>query len=109
MEGFFHEAGPVAFLVLTVVIGGGMAYAAGAAVARGWDSLRMLVFYTLLLTCAERFLQFALFDGTLLSIPFLLVDFAILLAFALVGFKLARRAQMARQYGCLKGAGSVTR
>ena len=109
MEGFFHEAGLGAFLVLTVAIGGGMAFSAGGAVARGWDSIRMLVFYTLLLTLAERFLQFALFDGTLLSIPFLLVDFAILLAFALAGFKLARRSQMARQYGFLKGAGSVTR
>ena len=108
MQGFFHEAGLGAFLALTVAIGGGMAFSAGGAVARGWDSIAMLAFYTLLLTLAERFLQFALFDGTLLSVPFFVLDFAILLAFALLGFRLARRSQMARQYGFLAG-GSVTR
>lgn len=99
--GFFHEAGLFPFIVLTVVIGGGMAFAAGGAVARGWDSMGYLLFYTLLLALAERFLQFALFEGTLLSVPFLVVDFAILFAFAYAGFHLRRREQMRRQYGFL--------
>ena len=104
-SGFFHEAGLVPFLVLTVAIGGAMAFSAGGAVARGWDSFGHLAFYTLLLTLAERFLQFALFGGTLLSPLFFAIDFVILFAFAWLGFALRRREQMARQYGFLRDAG----
>ena len=101
--GFFHEAGLGPFLALTVAIGGAMAFSAGGAVARGWGSIGHLVFYAFLLTCAERFLQFALFEGTLLSPVHFAIDFAILLAFAWLGFALRRREQMRRQYGFLAG------
>ena len=99
---FFHEAGLGPFLALTVVIGGAMAFSAGGAVARGWGSMGQLAFYALLLTLAERFLQFALFDGTLLSPIHFAIDFAILFAFAWLGFALRRREQMRRQYGFLR-------
>ena len=95
----YAEGGLLSFLILTVVIGGGMAYAAGGAVADGWKSMAHLVFYTFLLTLADRFLHYALFEGELLSVPRFVVDFLILLAFAWLGYSLRRASQMKRQYG----------
>ena len=99
MQGILHEESLLSFLIVTVAIGGGMAWAAGGAVADGWKSMGHLVFYTFLLTLADRFLHFALFEGTLLSVQHFVVDFLILLAFAWVGFKVRRASQMKRQYG----------
>jgi len=99
MEGILFENGLLAFLAVTCAIGGGMAFAAGGAVADGWKSMAHLVFYTVLLTGADRFLHYALFEGTLLSVRHFVVDFLILLACAWLGFTLRRRSQMRRQYG----------
>ena len=44
----------------------------------------------LILGAAVRFIHFALFDGTLLSLHYYVVDSAICLAFGLIGFQ--RRA-----------------
>ena len=99
MEGLLYEKGLPSFLILTCVIGGGMAFAAGGAVAQGWKTMAHLVFYVFLLTLADRFLHYALFEGTLLSILHFLIDFAILLAFGYAGFRLRRMSQMKNQYG----------
>lgn len=99
MGSFLYEHTLLSFIALTVIIGGGMALATGGAVAQGWKSMRHLAFYTLLLTFADRFLQFALFEGTLLSPKHFLIDLVILLIFAGLGFMLRRRSQMSRQYG----------
>ena len=99
MEGLLYEKGLLSFLILTCVIGGGMAFATGGAVAQGWKTMAHLVFYVFLLTLADRFLHYALFEGTLLSPLHFVVDFAILLGFAWLGFTLRRAAQMKRQYG----------
>ena len=47
---------------------------------------------------AVRFIHFALFGGTLLSLHYYLVDSAVCMAFALLGFRAARAAQMVTQY-----------
>ena len=100
MEGILYESdGLLSFLIVTVAIGGGMAWAAGGSVAEGWKSMAHLVFYTFLLTLADRFLHYALFEGTLLSALHFVVDFLILLAFAWLGFTARRASQMKRQYG----------
>lgn len=100
MDGILYaEGGLISFLIVTVAIGGGMAYAAGGAVADGWKSMAHLVFYTFLLTLADRFLHYALFEGELLSLQHFVIDFLILLAFAWLGFTLRRASQMKRQYG----------
>ena len=99
MQGLLYENGLISFLIVTVVIGGGMAWAAGGAVADGWKSMAHLVFYTFLLTLADRFLHYALFEGTLLSVLHFVIDFVILLGFAWLGFTLRRALQMRRQYG----------
>jgi hypothetical protein len=86
------------FFLLTVLLGGGISLLAGRAVAQTWRPWWQIVVYTLILGGAVRFLHFALFDGTLLSLHFYAVDAAICMLAGVVGFRLARRAQMIRQY-----------
>jgi hypothetical protein len=92
------DTGVWVFLFVTVILGGAAAYASGRAIARAWQSIALLVFYCALLACAVRFLHFALFDGTLLSMRSWLTDFAVMLAAGLLGFRLTRVGQMVTQY-----------
>ena len=86
------------FLLVTCILGGGAAWLAGRAVAATWRRWWQVIFYSLVLGGAVRFIHFALFDGTLLSIHYYVVDSAICMAFGLLGFRAARAAQMAVQY-----------
>lgn len=100
------EVSAVEFVLVTVVIGGLLAFAVGRATARGWDGWGLLVGYILLLTAAIRFLHFSLFHGTFFlpaatfgtALHYALVDFVVLLALAAVGRQTTRSAQMRGQY-----------
>jgi len=99
MQGFLHEEGSFGiFLLVTVVLGGGAAALAGRAIAATWRPWWQVLVYMLILGGAVRFIHFALFDGTLLSVHYYLVDSAVCMAFGLLGFRTARAAQMVRQY-----------
>jgi hypothetical protein len=107
--GIVYETSLGVFLLVTVFLGGGAAYAAGRAVALTWKHLGQIVAYSVLLAAAARFLHYALFGGSLLSPHYFLVDFIVLLAFAGLGFRLTRARQMAGQYGWLyERTGPVT-
>ncbi|MCB1756444.1 MAG: hypothetical protein KDJ38_13035 [Gammaproteobacteria bacterium] len=95
---FFWENGFASFLILTVVLGGAAAYMSGRAVARQWKSVGLLVFYCALLALAVKFLHFALFDGPLLSLKLLLIDFSVVLLIGLLGYRITRVNQMVTQY-----------
>jgi hypothetical protein len=99
MSNLIWEEGLGAFLLVTVALGGGTAWMTGRAVALGWEPVAKLVIYIVLLACAARFIHFALFDGTLLSVYYYIVDFVILLAIALLARQHTRAGQMATQYG----------
>lgn len=86
------------FVAVTLVMGGAAALAAGRAVADGWGDARFVVFYAALLGLAVRFIQYALFEQPLLSLPTYLIDAAILLGLAYLGYRMRRATQMARQY-----------
>ena len=86
------------FLLITVFLGGGAAYLTGRALAGTWRSIIQPIAYMVPLTFAVRFIHFAMFEGTLSSIQFALVDFVVLLFFSLLGFRITRTAQMAGQY-----------
>jgi hypothetical protein len=86
------------FLLLTVVFMGGCAFMTGQALAATWRPWRQAVPYALLLTLADRFLCFALFGGTLLSLPGFLVDGMVLLGVTLAAWRLTRARRMALQY-----------
>jgi hypothetical protein len=96
------NAGP--FLLVTVALGGGAAWQAGRAVAQTWRPWWQAVLYMFILGAAVRFIHFALFDGTLLSLPAYGLDTAVAIGCAALGFRMARTRQMARQYGFLSRA-----
>ncbi len=94
------------FLIVSVVIGGALAYAIGRSTARAWSGWGVMIFYCLLLTVAIRFLHFSLFHGTFFlpagtlptALHYALIDLAVILAFASLGRVKTRASQMARQY-----------
>lgn len=100
------EVSAVEFVLVTLAIGGALAFAVGRSSARSWSGWGFLVFSTVLLTAAMRFLHFSLFHGSFFlpasSLPTALhygfVDLVILLLFAVAGRLTMRRNQMARQY-----------
>ena len=99
MSGILYEEQSIwLFLLVTVFVGGGAAWMAGRAIALTWRPYLQVVGYTLLLACAVRFLHFALFEGTLLSLHYYLVDFAVLLILGSLAFRTMRVHQMTRQY-----------
>lgn len=96
--GILWENGIGPFLGLTVFVAGAAAYMAGRALASKWRSPMQPVLYMLLLGLADRFFHFALFEGTLLSLHYYLVDTLVLIAISLIAFRLTRVRQMVTQY-----------
>ncbi|MFO1038305.1 MAG: hypothetical protein U1E45_15825 [Geminicoccaceae bacterium] len=89
---------PAVFIGLTVVLIGGAAVLAGRAVGDNWKPAWQAVAACFGLALADRFLIYALFDGTLLAPVGFLVNFAILLAIGLVSWRIARVSRFVRQY-----------
>lgn len=97
--GILYEEGSVwLFVLVTVVLGGGAAWMTGRAVAHGWEPVGKLVAYLLLLAVAVRFIHHALFDGTMFSLHYYLVDAIVLNIIGLTGFRFTRTSQMVTQY-----------
>jgi hypothetical protein len=105
----FIEKSPLAFLLITVMLGGGVAYMTGRALARGWKPVWMLPAYMALLGLFVRFLHWGLFldatfpswraaQGNLFSLHYYLTDTAILILAGLIGFQRERTRQMTTQY-----------
>ena len=86
------------FLLVTVVLGGGAAALAGRAVALTWRPWWQVVLYMLMLGAVVRFIHFALFEGTLLSLHYYAVDTLVCMAFGFAGFQAARARRMVVQY-----------
>ena len=97
-ELIYEEDSIGVFLLISVLLGGGAAWLAGRAIAATWRPWWHVAFYMLILTLAVRFLHFALFEATLLSAHYYLVDLAVCLAFGFLGFRTTRAAQMVTQY-----------
>jgi hypothetical protein len=99
MQGILYEEhSAFLFILVTVLMGGWAAWQSGQAVAKTWAPLWQLVAYCLLLGLAVRFLHFALFQGTLLSLHYYIVDTVIVTVAGLIGWRLKRASQMATQY-----------
>jgi hypothetical protein len=96
---FLYEEGSFGvFLLVSIVLGGGAAWLAGRAIAATWRPWWQVVAYSFILGGAVRFIHFSLFEGTLLSAHYYLVDSATCMAFGFLGFRAARAAQMIKQY-----------
>jgi hypothetical protein len=94
----YEEESLGVFLLVTLVLGGGAAALAGRAVALTWRPWWQVVVYMLMLGAAVRFIHFALFEGTFLSIHYYAVDTLVCMAFAFAGFQAARARRMIAQY-----------
>jgi hypothetical protein len=107
---WLYDTGPGGlwvFLFATVLLGGVAAFISGRAIAQTWRPLAMLPFYMLMLAATVRFIHYALFDETLLSIRNFLFDFIVLCAISVTGYRLMRSRQMVEQYGWRSGPGGA--
>lgn len=101
---FLFEGGGRALLIflgLSVGLGGAAAFATGRALAKHWRPFWYAVPSMVPLAASVRFLHYALFEEALLSWRDFAADYVVVLGFAWLGFKLARKNQMNRQYGWL--------
>ena len=86
------------FIGLTLVLGGGAAILTGQAIAGTWRPAWQVMFASLGLGIANRFLVFALFDGQLFSIAGYMFDTAGIMALGLIAYRLAWVRNMVAQY-----------
>jgi small-conductance mechanosensitive channel len=99
MQGILYEESSIwLFLLVTVVLGGGLAWMTGRACAETWRSAARTVGFLLILGAAVRFAHFALFEGTLLSLRYYVVDTIVVGAIGLAAWRVTRAGQMAKQY-----------
>ncbi len=105
----FIEKSALAFLVVTVILGGGVAYLAGRGLAGRWKPYWHAVIYMMLLGLFIRFLHWGLFlgatfpgwreaQGDLFSLHYYLTDTLVLITAASLGYRLERTRQMTTQY-----------
>ena len=86
------------FLFLTVVLGGGAALLTGRNFAGNWRPISSIVLAGLGIAAGVRFLHFALFEETLLTLPGYLTDAVVVIALGLLGYRWRRAQQMTSQY-----------
>jgi uncharacterized protein DUF6867 len=92
------EVSAFEFILVTVVLGGAAAWMTGRSVANSWGPNLLLGFYIVLLTTAVRFFHFSLFNGSLLSLHYYVVDLIVLLGIGFIAKRFIRARQMASQY-----------
>ncbi len=97
MEAILGTTGGVYFAV-TFVLMGFAAWMTGAAVASTWKPIWQAVAYCVLLGFACRFLIFALFGGTLLSLSGFLIDVTVLVLYGLAAYRVNRIKCLVYQY-----------
>ncbi|HVI51766.1 MAG TPA: hypothetical protein VM661_11190 [Candidatus Sulfotelmatobacter sp.] len=100
MSGFETLTGssPGIFIGVTLIFMGGCAFMTGQALASTWRAAWHAAPYALMLGLADRFLGYALFQGTLLSLPGYVVDTAVLMIISLAAYRVTRARQMVTQY-----------
>jgi hypothetical protein len=94
----FEEPSPWFFVLVTLVIGGWLAFMTGKVCAETWRNLPQTIAYVLVLGLAVRFVHFALFEGTLFSARFYIADTVLLMIIALAAWRLTTTRIMTTQY-----------
>ena len=95
---FFVEQNTWIFLILTCILGGTAAFAAGRNLAQGWRPYGLLFVYMLIFTFGIRFLHFALYQSELLSLQYYVSHGLVIQLSALLGFRLTMAQQMVSKY-----------
>jgi small-conductance mechanosensitive channel len=99
MQGILYEEPLVwEFLFITALLGGWAAWMTGRACAQTWRGYVTLFVYLLLLGIGVRFIHHALFDGTMFSLRYYIVDTVILIVIGFIGYRYTRTSQMVTQY-----------
>jgi hypothetical protein len=100
MGGILWPSTTTGLLALIVLdgLGAAAAFSTGRAFALSWSALLGLAPAMLALAAGIRFLHYALFQETLLSLHYYLIDLVILGVVAGLGYSLTRARQMATQY-----------
>ena len=86
------------FVGITVILFGAAAFMMGQAIAETWRPAWHNVAYGLLLTLGCRFLTFALFEAPLVSVTGFIASAIVILALAMLAWRLARARWMVTQY-----------
>lgn len=94
----FLDTPPVGFLVVTVFLGCGASFLMGQALASTWRPHWQLFVYSAILGLADRFLNFALFEGLLLSPTGYVSGTVLIFAMAVFAYRVTRARMMVRQY-----------
>lgn len=99
MQGILYEEPSIwLFGLVTVILGGWAAWMTGRAMALTWRSPWQTLVWCVPLAGAVRFIHFALFQGTLVSAQYYLIDLVVVAAIASAGFRFYRARQMTSQY-----------
>ena len=102
MQGILYEEQSAWLFVLVTVLGGGwIAWMAGRSIAMTWRPFWQVAAWSLPLAAAVRFIHYALFGGTLLTLHFFLVDLVVVTAVSALAFRVRRTRQMTTQYAWL--------
>ena len=103
MQGILYEEASLGtFLLVTLIMGGAAGWLSGRAIALNWQARWTLIPAAIGCGLGIRFIHFALFGATFVAPQYFMVDTIFILAAALVGYRVARQRQMARQYSFLK-------
>lgn len=89
---------PAAFVGMTVILFGLAAALTGRALADGWRPAWQVIPAALLLTVADRFLHYALFEAPLGSLGGFVTALAVLGPIMVLAYLRARARKMVRQY-----------
>jgi predicted membrane metal-binding protein len=99
MQGILYEEPSFwLFGLVTVLMGGWAAWMTGRAIALTWRPVWQVIVATLLLGAVVRFFHYALFEGTLLTLRYYIVDAVVVTAIGLAGYRYTRARQMTTQY-----------
>lgn len=89
------------FVLITLLIGGVLAWQAGRAIASTWRPFWIVPVYMVVLAAAVQFLHYALGGEDLLSLQFYISAFVLLCLASAFGYRSRRSEQMSTQYSWL--------
>ena len=101
MDGLLYTAddgGLLHFILITLVIGGLLAWQAGRAIAGTWRSFVLVPVYMVVLAAGVRFLHYALVGEDLLSAQYYVVALVVACLAGAYGYRSRRSEQMSTQY-----------
>ena len=99
MQGILYEEASIwQFFFVTCLLGGWAAWMTGRASAQTWRPVSSLVVFLLLLGIGVRFIHHAVFDGTMFTAQYYVVDTIVLMIIGLLGYRYTRTNQMVTQY-----------